>query len=343
MIKDIVIYFTTIMLEAIPFLLLGAILSAIIEEFVSEEQMAKIIPKNRVLGSLVGIFMGLFIPACDCAVIPVAMRLRKKKIPTNVIVSFMIASPIINPVVLFATYYAFLTTEKINVLGLSMPKLFVYRTVLGILLALLIGGILELILKDDIGKKDEEHTSTCTCSHCMEEKKKSSFTISNVKIDTDKHEHHHEHGVTCSCGHDHGKREAHSIKEHIINVINVTATDFLGILSYMAAGAIIASSMHVLIPYDTIQYVATNKYISTIFMMAFAYLISLCSTSDSFVAKTFAGTLSNNAILAFILLGPMIDVKNTIVLKKEFNRKFVYLYIATISISILVVSILVPV
>ena len=332
MIKDIAIYFTTIMLEAIPFLLLGAILSAIIEEFISEEQMAKIIPKNRVLGSLVGIFMGLFIPACDCAVIPVAMRLRKKKIPTNVIVSFMIASPIINPVVLFATYYAFLTTEKINILGIMMPKLFVYRTVLGILLALIIGIILELILKEDIAK--EEHIYTCTCDSCNEKKK--SFTISNVNI-------HKEHIHTCSCGHDHGKREAHTVKEHILNIINVTATDFLGILSYMAAGAFIASSMHVLIPYDTIQMVASNKYISTIFMMVFAYLISLCSTSDSFVAKTFAGTLSNNAILAFILLGPMIDVKNTIVLKKEFNKKFVYLYISIIAILILAVSVLIPV
>lgn len=332
MIKDIAIYFTTIMLEAIPFLLLGAILSAIIEEFVSEEQMAKIIPKNRVLGSLVGIFMGLFIPACDCAVIPVAMRLRKKKIPTNVIVSFMIASPIINPVVLFATYYAFLTTEKINILGIMMPKLFVYRTVLGVALALVIGIILELILKEDIAK--EEHIHKCTCDSCNEKKK--SFTISNLNI-------HKEHNITCSCGHDHGKREAHTIKEHIVNIINVTATDFLGILSYMCAGAFIASTMHVLIPYDTIQMVANNRYISTIFMMIFAYLISLCSTSDSFIAKTFAGTLSNNAILAFILLGPMIDVKNTIVLKKEFNKKFVYLYISIIAILIFAISILIPI
>lgn len=332
MIKDIAIYFTTIMLEAIPFLLLGAILSAIIEEFVSEEQMAKIIPKNRVLGSLVGIFMGLFIPACDCAVIPVAMRLRKKKIPTNVIVSFMIASPIINPVVLFATYYAFLTTEKINILGIMMPKLFVYRTVLGVALALVIGIILELILKEDIAKEGNDE-SICSCNSNI---KRKSFTISNVNI-------HKEHIHTCSCGHDHGKREAHTVKEHILNIINVTATDFLGILSYMCAGAFIASSMHVLIPYDTIQMVASNKYISTIFMMVFAYLISLCSTSDSFVAKTFAGTLSNNAILAFILLGPMIDVKNTIVLKKEFNKKFVYLYISIIAILILAVSVLIPV
>ena len=106
MIKDIAVYFTIIMLEAIPFLLLGAFVSAIIEEFVSEKTIEKLIPKNKLLGSLVGIFLGLFIPACDCAVIPIALKLKKKKVPTNVLVSFMLASPIINPVVLFSTWFA---------------------------------------------------------------------------------------------------------------------------------------------------------------------------------------------------------------------------------------------
>ena len=143
--RDIAIYFTTIMLEAIPFLLLGALISAIIEEFVSEERISKMIPKNRVLGSLVGIFLGLFIPACDCAVIPIAMRLKKKKVPTNVIVSFMLASPIISPVVLLSTFFAFGETEKMLLFGLEMPKLFVYRTIFGILVALVVGIIFAII------------------------------------------------------------------------------------------------------------------------------------------------------------------------------------------------------
>ena len=143
--RDIAIYFTTIMLEAIPFLLLGALISAIIEEFVSEERISKMIPKNRVLGSLVGIFLGLFIPACDCAVIPIAMRLKKKKVPTNVIVSFMLASPIISPVVLLSTFFAFGETEKMLLFGFEIPKLFVYRTIFGVLVALVVGIILDII------------------------------------------------------------------------------------------------------------------------------------------------------------------------------------------------------
>ena len=71
------------------------------------------------------IFLGLFIPACDCAVIPVSKRLIKKKVPLNVAVSFMLASPIINPVVLLSTYYAFYKTN---------PEIFWYRLLFGILI-----------------------------------------------------------------------------------------------------------------------------------------------------------------------------------------------------------------
>ncbi len=102
-IKNISIIFISIFLESLPFLLLGALISSVIETYVSNEKMAKLIPKNKILGSLVGVFLGFFIPACDCAVIPVTKRLLKKKVPINVAVSFMLASPIINPVVLLST------------------------------------------------------------------------------------------------------------------------------------------------------------------------------------------------------------------------------------------------
>ena len=69
MLKDISIIFMSIFFESFPFLLLGALISSIIETFVSNETMARIIPKNKVLGSIVGICLGFFLPSCDCAVI----------------------------------------------------------------------------------------------------------------------------------------------------------------------------------------------------------------------------------------------------------------------------------
>ena len=317
--RDIAIYFTTIMLEAIPFLLLGALISAIIEEFVSEERISKMIPKNRVLGSLAGIFLGLFIPACDCAVIPIAMRLKKKKVPTNVIVSFMLASPIISPVVLLSTFFAFGETEKMLLFGFEMPKLFVYRTIFGVVVALVVGIILDIICKDAVLKEeiyehhhyhhDHEHIHTCN--------------------------HHHE---GCSCSNH--EKETGPIGR-VKNIINIMHGDFMGIISYMAVGALLAATMQILLPISNIGGIVQNKYISTFIMMLLAFALSLCSTSDAFIARTFMNSLSKNSILAFILLGPMIDIKNTILLNKSFNKKFVIVLIASIFITVYLISCLV--
>ena len=140
-IKNISIIFTSIFFESLPFLLLGSLISSIIETYVSNETIAKIIPKNKILGSIVGVFLGFFLPACDCAVIPVSKRLLKKKVPINVAISFMLASPIINPVVLLSTYNAFYRTN---------PEIFWYRLLFGIVIALLIGIIMGIIF----GKKE---------------------------------------------------------------------------------------------------------------------------------------------------------------------------------------------
>lgn len=317
--RDIAIYFTTIMLEAIPFLLLGALISAIIEEFVSEERISKMIPKNRVLGSLVGIFLGLFIPACDCAVIPIAMRLKKKKVPTNVIVSFMLASPIISPVVLLSTFFAFGETEKMLLFGFEIPKLFVYRTIFGVVVALVVGIILDIICKDAVLKEEiYEH-----------------------------HHHHHDHEHIHTCNHHH---EGCSCSNHeketgligrVKNIINIMYGDFMGIISYMAVGALLAATMQILLPISNIGGIVQNKYISTFIMMLLAFALSLCSTSDAFIARTFMNSLSKNSILAFILLGPMIDIKNTILLNKSFNKKFVIVLVASIFITVYLISCLV--
>ena len=317
--RDIAIYFTTIMLEAIPFLLLGALISAIIEEFVSEERISKMIPKNRVLGSLAGIFLGLFIPACDCAVIPIAMRLKKKKVPTNVIVSFMLASPIISPVVLLSTFFAFGETEKMLLFGFEMPKLFVYRTIFGVVVALVVGIILDIICKDAVLKEeiyehhhyhhDHEHIHTCN--------------------------HHHE---GCSCSNH--EKETGPIGR-VKNIINIMYGDCMGIISYMAVGALLAATMQILLPISNIGGIVQNKYISTFIMMLLAFALSLCSTSDAFIARTFMNSLSKNSILAFILLGPMIDIKNTILLNKSFYNKFVIVLVASIFITVYLISCLV--
>ena len=295
-IKDISIIFISIFFESLPFLLLGALISSIIETYVSNDTMAKIIPKSKILGSIVGVLLGFFLPACDCAVIPVSKRL-KKKVPINVAVSFMLASPIINPVVLLSTYYAFYKTN---------PEIFWYRLIFGVGIALIVGIIIGIIFnKKTVIKNNILEDDDCEDCHC--------------------HEHKHKH----------------TFKNDFLSITKHTAYDMFEVVKYLMIGAIIASLVQVLLPRNILTIFSNNSILSIVTLMLFAYLISLCSTSDSFVGKSLLSIFNKEAILAYVLLGPMMDIKKTIVLFGNYKKSFVVTLISLIFITIFIVSVLV--
>ena len=293
-ITDISIIFISIILEAIPFLILGVLLSSLIQEFVSEDTLKRLIPKNPFLGSIVGILIGFFIPTCDCAVIPVAKRLIKKNVPLNVCISFMLASPIVNPVSILSTIYAF---RKV------MPQMIFYRIGFGILAAFLAGILISFISKKR-----------------------------NIVINGDADNNF------CSCG-----GEYQNSDSHFWNIIWNSKEEFLGIMKYLIIGTLITTIMQFIINTTSLNLIVNNKIIQIIVMMLFAYIISLCSTADAFVGRTFLNQVSNSSILAFLLLGPMIDLKNTLVLSDNFEKKFVMKLLAILSIIILIVTSLVKI
>ena len=106
-------------------------------------------------------------------------------------------------------------------------------------------------------------------------------------------------------------------------------------------GALIASLVQVLLPRNILMLFNNNQVLSIAVLMLFAYLISLCSTSDSFVGKSLLSTFSTTSIMAYLLLGPMIDIKNTIVLFGNYKKSFVITLISLIFIVIFITSLLV--
>ena len=308
MIKNISIIFISIFFESLPFLLLGSLISSIIETFVSDDTLAKLIPKNKILGCIVGIILGFFLPACDCAVIPVSKRLIKKKIPINVAVSFMLSSPIINPVVLLATYKAFYKTN---------PSLFWYRFLFGIIIALVIGIIVGIIFNK---KKVTINDYECIECHNHDDIEEDFKDL----LDYDEEDHNHD------------KNES-----KIISICKHTVFDMFEVVKFLIIGALIASIIQVLLPRNILSIFNNNQVLSNITLMLFAYLISLCSTSDSFVGKSLVSSFGSSSVLAYLLLGPMIDIKNTIVLFGNYKKSFVITLISLIFIFVLIVSLLV--
>lgn len=133
--------FTSIVYEAMPFLILGSLISGILEEMVPQRLLARFIPRNRFLSILIGGLLGLVFPMCDCGIIPIMCRLLRKKLPLSTCTSYMLAGPIINVVVMASTYFAFLGQRTDLPLGrenhpMGPWQIMVFRMGLGYLVAI---------------------------------------------------------------------------------------------------------------------------------------------------------------------------------------------------------------
>jgi len=107
LISQVAAVFLGIFIEAVPFLLLGTLASGLVEVFFDQEELAHLLPRQPLLAALTGCLLGLFIPVCECGVVPLTRRLFQKGAPTAVGISFLLAAPVINPVVIASTYAAF--------------------------------------------------------------------------------------------------------------------------------------------------------------------------------------------------------------------------------------------
>lgn len=271
------IIFISILLDAFPFILLGAFVSSVLHVFVSEELIERIIPKNRLLGTVAASLCGIIFPICECAIVPIAHRLIKKGVPAGIAVTFMLAVPIVNPVVLISTYYAFS----------DRPLVVLIRAVFGMVCAVLIGLIIEYIW----------HGKT---------------VIKNVEYDNDE--------CCCkNCGH-----EIKNKRQIFFEVMEHTGMEFYGIGKLLIIGSLISAAVQTFISKNIFLNLSGNITSSIIVMMVMAYVLSICSEADAFVGRSFYPAFNIGAICSFLIMGPMIDIKNTIMLFTLFKKKFVF-------------------
>jgi uncharacterized protein len=99
--------FLGIFIEALPYLLIGTFISGIVEVFVDREQIIRFVSNRSLRAALTGALMGLVFPVCECGVIPLARRLFHKGLPLSAGVAFLLAAPVLNPIVIFSTAAAF--------------------------------------------------------------------------------------------------------------------------------------------------------------------------------------------------------------------------------------------
>jgi uncharacterized protein len=121
-----------ILLESLPFVLLGSIVSGLLEALVPADRIARLVPKRRALRLLAAAGLGVVLPLCNCGIVPVARRLVRKGLPIEMAVVYMLAGPLVNPIVIASTAVAFSGQG----LGLWMP---VARVICGLTVAITVG------------------------------------------------------------------------------------------------------------------------------------------------------------------------------------------------------------
>jgi len=132
--QNLVLVFASIVIEALPFVLLGAVVSGLIEVLVPERWFAAIgrLPARlQVPGAVVG---GLAFPVCECGSVPVARRLILRGVHPAAGLTFMLAAPVLNPVVLLSTFVAYQGREAVAMVA--------GRAALGALVAVVAGWAL---------------------------------------------------------------------------------------------------------------------------------------------------------------------------------------------------------
>ena len=275
--RGFVTVFLGIFIESLPFLLAGVLVSSAMHRYVSAARVQRWSPRNPLLAAVAGSILGLAFPVCECGSIPTARRLIAKGAALPAGIAFVLAAPVINPVVLAATFVAFGSWAMVA-----------WRAGLTILFAVIVGLLLGT--------------------------PRDPATVVLPAVSQGAHPDDHEHD------HDHQRGAFHQILTH-------ASAEFFEMGRYLIVGSLLAAALQTLVPQQALLALGNGPVLSVLVMIALAVVLSICSTVDAFVALAFASTFSPGAILAFLVFGPMIDIKSTLLLTSTFRRRTVALMV----------------
>ena len=299
--------FTGIVLQAVPFMLLGALLSSALYAFVPDRLLVKIFPKKYGLGFLTALFAGALFPVCECAAVPLMRSLIKKGVAMPIAVTFMLASPIVNPISIVSTLYAFP----------QQPSVAFYRLCFGLLIAFAIGLLLlfypeEKYLKEDFDREpavQPQSLGDAAAAFRLATGRSTQNSRSEAQSDNFG-------GITA-------ESKVQWLQAKVYTLLMHTCSEFFTTGPFLILGAFITALMRAAVPQEFFSITSGSAAGSLLVMMLFAFVFSACSTSDAFIARSFLNRFSFGSILGFLVYGPMMDIKNLFMLLSLFKKRFV--------------------
>ncbi|HGF7572277.1 TPA: permease [Enterococcus faecium] len=287
--------FLSIVIEALPFVLLGCLISGALQVFLTPERVKRWLPENRIFSIFTGSILGFFFPSCECGIVPIVHQFVKKGVPVHTAFAFMLTAPIINPIVIFSTFIAF---------GNSW-QMASWRVIGSFFVALVIGVWLAYFQKDAVLK--EKITSKVAENH-----------------------HHHVHEEEQS--------EKNEPKNQLIHqaghVLTHSIDEFFDTGRYLIIGGLIAAAMQTYLPTRIMLTLGSTKILAIIIMLLLAFTMSLCSEADAFIGSSLLSLFGTAPVAAFLVFGPMVDIKNLLMMKRYFTGRFILSLIGLIALSV---------
>lgn len=263
--------FLAILLEGLPFILIGALISGAIDAWLPSSLMDRLLPRRGSAAILVSGLLGLIFPVCECAIVPVIRRLVQKGLPVGCAMTYMLAAPIVNPIVALSTWAAFKGRDA----GLMTSS----RLFCGYVIAVIAGLVLSRIPASSLlrGK-----------------------VLAGLRPRPDG-------------GANAAPLPKRTAGEGIVHAFMSAQRDFLDVALYFFIGVAIASITQTQVLYrpdlqEGVQSLAKNYWLAAPVLMAGAFILSLCSTTDAFIIAQNA-IFPATAKLAFLVFGPMLDMK----------------------------------
>jgi uncharacterized membrane protein YraQ (UPF0718 family) len=300
--------FISIVWEAMPFIVLGAVIAGILEELLPQRWVTKFLPKSAFPAVVIGGLLGLVFPMCECGIVVVMRRLLRKGLPLSCCIAYMLAGPILNVVVLFSTYVAFkghkmFPTEEVGTLG---PWMVLMRAGMGFVVAVTTGMIVHWWTKG----------STALLVDSAAPK-----AIPLGMAETEEAN---------------GPKKPWS--QRISNISATALHDFMDIMMFLIIGAMLAAIVKLNITQETVATFSKDyPYFAIPATMFLAIIMCLCSEADAFVAASFTEA-SVSSKLAFLVIGPMLDLKLLLMYTRVFKPKLIGIIVTCTVTQVLIYS-----
>ena len=334
--------FLSLLVEAIPFLLLGVLFSGLLLGFVDERLPRIPHPAKPAAGALMGSSIGFLFPVCECGNVPVARRLLMQGVPAPAAIGFLLAAPTINPVVIWATWTAFR----------DQPEIVVLRVVFSLSIATIIGCVfsaqkdLRPLLQPSVARaiplpKPEFSEKDLVQANSQLLLQSGTFMLGQpggaVPIESLLQDDWKRLQTSKTEKTSKGSSMFHRVsKERLRLLLDTMVQELRELGGVLVIGSAIAAIIQVGAPRELILNLGQGPVSSILAMLLLGAVVSICSTVDAFFALSFASTFTSGSLLAFLVFGPIIDLKGIGLMLSIFKgRAVVYLMVLAAQLTFL--------